>query len=126
MFPHVIPHTPPKHCVRVHLISTPTEQNMSRRGREAVSKQESFTHQQRVENNLLGRKRREDIARLIRVTWEAPFTASDLVEKAQLLGLSGIDKKVYSRRLQSLADSGKLKAVGKRGKEILYQAKGKK
>lgn len=125
MFPHVIPHTPPQHCVRVHLIATPTEQNMSRRGREAVSKR-PFTHQQRVENDLLGRKRREDIARLIRVTWEAPFTASDLVEKAQLLGLSGINKKSYSRRLVTLADSGKLKAVGKRGKEILYQAKGKK
>jgi len=127
MFPHVIPHTPPQHCVRINRLMTDAELKLSQRNHKAVASMKSaLTRQKRSENNLLGRKRNSDIDQLIRVVWGRSFTVSDLVEKAQLLGLQDINKKAYSRRLATLADKGTIVEIGKVGRETLYQARGAK
>lgn len=126
MFPQVIPHTPPQHVIRVHRIMTDAEQRQSRRGREAVKMQAEFTRQKRAENALLGKERSKEIDQLVRVTWCKPFTVSDIVAKARLLGYANIDKKVYSRRLATLADKGTIVVIGKVSRETLYQARGAK
>lgn len=122
LFLKPIKHNPPKSCITQHFIAVGEESNKNNPN-NSPSSNSCLTKAQRIKNANMGVKRCEDIDKLIKqMNWQ-PFTATDLVKKAQELEFIDVDQKAYSRRLQVLMCHDVLLMIGKRSREFLYIAK---